>query len=300
MLGGNIYFMLKEKYQIFGINHSQPLFAMPNNFFLVDICDEMKVKDIIKSVRPDILIHCASLTNVDESEKDFCFTHKVNAIATNNLISNCRKNTKFIYISTDSIFDGKTGNYSEKDLPCPMNNYAKTKLEGEWFVQQATDNYLILRTNIFGWSSQKKLSFGEWIFDSLSKNISIRMIKDFFFTPILVNDLIKIMSELIEHDARGFYHVAGSEKCSKYEFGIALAEIFRFDVSLIKPVLMDEFNFKAKRPKDMSLNCKKIQSECGIDIPGYKEGLKKYHELWQNGYAYNLKGKRVSNHESLF
>lgn len=289
LLGSNIYFMLREKYQVSGINHSEPFFPMSDNFFLADICDEIKIKDIIKSVDPDILIHCASLTNVDECETDFSFTRKVNAIGTNNLASNCGKNTKFVYISTDAVFDGKKGNYVEVDLPSPLNNYAKTKLEGEWFVQQATDNYLILRTNLFGWGNQNKLSFGEWVFDSLSKHISIRMIKDFFFTPILVNDFAGAIDQLIEHNAKGIYHVAGTEKCSKYEFGVALADIFGLDGNLIKPVLMDEFNFKAKRPRDMSLNCEKIENEWGIDLPDYKQGLKKYYELHENCYADNLR-----------
>ena len=289
LLGSNLCYLLRDKYQLIGsYNQKEPL-NFSGEKVRVDIRNEVIVKKVLDAYKPDVIIHCAGLTNVDACEDEYNLTREVNALGTKYLVENCDKKAKFIFISSDAIFDGKKGSYTEKDLPFPLNNYAKTKLEGEGYVQQKSDNFLILRTNFFGWNYQNKLSFAEWILDSLLNKKIINMVKDWHFSPILVNNLVKIITQLIYSDAKGIYHLAANNHCSKHEFAVKLAEIFGLNLSLIKAISFNELSLKAKRPKNMSLDCSKIRNDLKIELPSYEASLNQFYHLWGNNYRENLR-----------
>ena len=278
LLGGALCQQMKNKYHLIGLFHQEMVPNFLDESLSADIRDEAFVEEILGRYHPDIIVHCAALVNVDACEDSYELAREVNALGTRNLARHAPSEAKFVYISTDAVFDGKKGNYTETDLPCPLNNYAKTKLEGECFVQQESNNYLIIRTNFFGKHLNTKRSFAEWVLNSLINKEPIKMITDWYFSPIFVDDLVKIIGRLLEADAKGLYHVGGSKKCSKYEFGIKLAEIFGLDSSLIEPVFFKQMSFKAKRPRDMSLNGAKTEKELASKLPSYKEGLKRFYD----------------------
>jgi len=277
MLGGNIVFELRDKYNIIGVyrNLSNPLLKKQVK---LDLTKHNDVFSAINDINPDFVIHCAALTDIDKCEDDYSLARQANAITAKNLVSSLSPRTKLIYISTDSVFDGKQGNYNENDLPSPVNNYAKTKLEGEQFVEQHANNYVIIRTNIFGWNRVKeRTSFAEWIYDNLRQGNQIEMFTDVLFSPISVNTLSLLIDKLLHINFVGRLNIGSNNSTSKYDFGVHLAKLFNFDSSLITPISVNKFPFKAKRPKNTSLNVSKAKDIFGY-LPSLEEELSEFYK----------------------
>ena len=142
---------------------------------------------------------------------------------------------RFVYISTDAVFDGRAGNYSETDLPNPINEYAKSKLRGEQEALRLNSESLILRVNIYGWNAQEKYSLAEWILRELAANGQVPGFSDVWFCPTLVNDLSEIIVDMLQRKLSGIYHAVGSEKINKYDFARKVAETFGYDPEQVKP-----------------------------------------------------------------
>ncbi len=168
MLGSNIVHELGNHYELYGIDHGTANPELQNQF-QADLRSPAKLIEAIDKIRPDFVVHCAAITDVDICEDNYALARETNAIATKHLISAVGSKTRVIYISTDSVFDGVKGNYSEVDIPSPLNNYAKSKIEGEWYVEQEAENYVIIRTNMFGFNRLRGQSFAEWVINELAK-----------------------------------------------------------------------------------------------------------------------------------
>src|SRR5262249_14757224 len=137
--------------------------------------------------------------------------------------------------------------------PNPINVYARTKLEAEQIVQRTYPDALIVRTNFIGWGSSVRTSFTDWILTSLDRGTGLRMFTDVFITPILINDLLECIVQLLQINVSGVLNVAGSERVSKYEVGVRTARYFGYSPERIHPISVEEFPFAAPRPRDMSL-----------------------------------------------
>ena len=274
LLGGNINFEIGGKYEIFGLykNKANPEIR---NQFEVDLTDHEKIREIVHAVKPDIVVHCAALTDVELCEKNYSLAHATNALATKNLLTTVGPEARFIYISTDSVFDGRKGDYKETDSPSPVNNYAKTKLEGEIFVEKGSPDYVIIRTNIFGWSRVKGESFAEWIFNNLSQRKVINMFEDVIFSPVTGNTLSLFLEKMLNSNFKGIINTGSRSAISKYDFGVLLARQMGLDTSLIRPISVDSFPFKAKRPKNTSINLEKFERNFGT-APELKDEITKF------------------------
>lgn len=256
------------------------------NSYKLNITDKDRVFNLIEKINPDIIIHTAALTNVEFCEKNPEMALNINVNGTKNISDACRKfDSKMIYISTDYVFDGQNGNYSEKDTPNPINYYGKTKLEGEHAVQKLDDNYLILRTSLYGWNIQNKLSFAEWIIDNLHQKKKINALTDQYSSLMFANHFSEVILKMINMDLYGLYNIASSEKNSKFIFARKLAEVFDLDETLIIPISTDELSKKidqkAKRPKDVSLNVSKISKKIG-PMPSIYFGLNNMKKVGNN------------------
>ncbi len=229
----------KTKYKVFGIYFKNCIFPENCIGLKLDLRNSSDVKKTMEKIKPDIIIHCAALTDVDlcEKEKDECY--QTNVISTKNLCD--YKPKKFIYISTDAVYPGITGNYSEDSETRPVNYYGQTKLEAEKIVSQLEDNS-ILRVNIFGINPTNKLSLAEWFIKKFKNGEPIKGFTDVYFNPILVNHLSDIIIETIERNITGLYNIGSPDIISKYEFGIKVAEVFKFNTNLISKSLSKEIN----------------------------------------------------------
>lgn len=194
-----------------------------------------------------------------------------------------------IHVSTDSVFDGLHGGYTEEDIPHPRGVYARSKLEGEREVAEAYPGAIIVRVNLFGWSLSGDRSLAEFFFNHLSQGRQVMGFIDVFFCPLLVNHLAEIFIDMLERNLSGLYHVVSPECLSKYEFGMRLAKRFSLDGSLITPTSVAEAGLKAARSPNLSLKVDKLAGVLGKSTPSLEAGLDKFHELYQQGYPQRLR-----------
>jgi len=268
MLGTALVTHLSKLHKVFATSRSKGIEGKDIKWDCFDLTDIELLNKWLDRVKPNVVIHCAAIVNVDLCEENFDLATKLH-VETTKVMSNYlnRNNGRLIYISTDSVFDGKKhGSYNESDLVNPLNVYAKTKLMGERPVQLMT-NGLVLRTNIIGWTRENSVSFSEWMLKGLTDNIPLNLFYDVNFSPLNVYDLSIIIEKIIQNPIFGLYHCASSDGISKYDFGRKMAEIFQLSDSNINRISVDDMEFKASRPKNMSLNIEKISTALEYDFP---------------------------------
>ena len=201
-----------------------------------DLTDAAGTARVVREIEPRCIIHTAAFTQVDWCESHPEETWRANVEASRTLAQIAWQiGARMIYISTDSVFDGARGCYSETDEPGPLNVYARSKLAGERAVLAELPDALIVRTVIYGWNLRPKRSLAEWILSELESGSEVQGFDDAVFSPILVNDLGRLLLELLERRASGVCHVARIEACTKFEFARAVAEMFGFDPAQVRP-----------------------------------------------------------------
>ena len=244
----------------------------------LDITNQENVKELIRNYKPDIIIHLAAMTDVDGCEKNPETAFEINVGATENLLKNF--NGKFIYVSTDYVFDGEEGPYYEDDKVNPVSVYGKTKLYGENLVQESDLEWIILRSNIiFSYNDRTKASFVNWVVDSLKKKQMITVVNDQWNNPTWTNDLANVMSMMIEKNISGIYHYGGGDFLNRYEFAKMIASAFSLDRELIKPITTLELNWLAQRPLKSGLYTNKIELDLGIEPLPIQKALDKMVSL---------------------
>ena len=271
LLGSKIVEIAKNDYTVIPLHKTKPLHS---NSLKLDITSTAEVLNLFHKLKPYAVIHAASETNVDKCETQKEHAWKINVEGTRNVAAACKAGTKLIYISTDYVFDGKKGNYTEDDTPNPINYYAVTKLEGEKQVVQNCKNFAILRTSVlYGWHPFKQ-NFATWVITQLEQNKEITVVEDHYNTPTLADNLAEMAIEAIQKDLQGVYHACGSERIGRYEFARQIARAFGLNQNLIRPIKMEQLTaWIAKRPKDSSLNTDKIRSQLEAKPLNITEGL---------------------------
>ncbi|MHB8163408.1 MAG: SDR family oxidoreductase [Methanoregula sp.] len=249
-----------------------------NPFFSGDLLDEDFIDSVICKVNPDVIINTVSLVNVDLCEEKPDFARKINVRTASNLAQAAKSaNSHLIYIATDQIFDGKKDLYSENDVPNPINQYGKTKLEAEQVTRHIVNDAAIIRTNFFGWSPAGHVpTFGEWVYNSLVNKVPMNLFTNLFFTPIEVTFLSQSIERVVTSDYSGIINITGADRCSKYEFGMQLAKEFGLDPSPIHPTIMNPDSFIARRPVNLSLSNQKFNNLFDTHLPTLQESLKQF------------------------
>jgi len=269
----------KTNYKVMSTCFSQNL----DNKIKLDIKDLKSCSEVVSKFEPDVVINCSARTDIDFLEKNSQISYDVNSEGVKNLaIVTAKYKKKFIQISTDSVFDGIKGRYTEEDKPNPVNVYAKSKLLAEKYVSEICTDYTIVRTNFYGFSI-KKNNLLDWIVKNLKNNEKIIGFNDVFFSPVEISNLNEIILDLTKSNHNGILHLASDEKISKFEFIKQVSNSFGLNSNLISEGSIDKINFIAKRPKDTSLKNNKIKKITKIKIRSVKEGLK---ELFQNEVQY--------------
>lgn len=239
-----------------------------------------KIEDdraIVKRVRPDLIVDTAALHDVDRCEEDRERAWQVNAAATAALASAAHAHGgRYLFVSTDFVFDGARGRYRESDTPAPVNYYGVTKVAGEKGTLDADANNQVVRPSvIYGWDSTR-MNFATWLLTSLRDRKEVRIVTDWYGSPTWADDLARAVLRLLKVPAGGAFHLAGPDRLSRYEFALRLAKAFRLEANLIKPVTAAEFARKAARPMDSSLVNVRA-AEHGIHGTSVEEGLKQMH-----------------------
>jgi len=193
---------------------------------------------------------------------------------TANIVEGCIKvGAKLVFISTDYVFDGVKGHYSETDQPNPISFYGLSKLEAERIVRLRLPDSLVMRTSVlYGWHPHK-LNFATWVIKELREQRTLRVVQDHINSPTLADNLATAIRAAIGRDSVGLLHVAGSERINRLDFARKIAKSLDLDEHLLVPVEMRDLGWVAKRPRDSSLNVGKAEKELGIELFGVDRGL---------------------------
>lgn len=300
LLGNNLAYYFRGNNSVLGVYHTNPVSIDCIEVLGLDLTDYVSTRKIVSGFKPDVVIHCASRTDVDRMEDDREGAWQANVLTTRVILDALRDaSVKVIYISTDSVYSGKKGPYKEESETIPCNFYGKTKLESEKLVMDYP-NALILRTNIFGWNIQNKLSLGEWFLDRLRHNKSTHGFSDVFFSPIYTFLLAEILEKCIENDLAGIYNSGGSNSLSKYEFGCKIADIFDYDPVLIRPISLSDSDLTAPRGKDLGMDVSKIENALEKQIPSVNESVKAFRKDYERGLPEEIKKYRVLNPPTVY
>lgn len=291
LLGASLVALAREQGRdVVGLYHRHPVNLSGTALRGVDLTKESEIHRIFEEIKPSSVIHCAAETNVDWCQENPAAAYALNVMASVTIAQiAAQTQTRLLYISTDSVFDGTRGQYAETDEPAPLNMYARTKLQGEQAVSGCHPDVSIARINLYGWNAGNKSSLAEWILGELGCGNDVPGFTDTVFCPMLANDLAQVLLAIVDRGLTGLYHVAGSESISKYEFARRVALTFGFDPAKIVPMRMADSNLKAPRPRDTSLNTEKICTALGLRMPDVGWGLRRFAELRTSGYVDRLK-----------
>lgn len=251
---------ISRDYEVYSCYLSKiPIFGIPVK---LDLCDPSSINQAFKTIHPEVVLHCAALTDVDRCEVDKDLAIHINVEGTRLLAGAAKKvSSNVIFISTDYVFNGKKGLYKENDEPHPINFYGHTKFLAETVLIGSGAKYLITRTSVIYGSrpASGKVNFALYILEQLNALKEIKVLTDQVITPTLNSNLAEMLLEAAERGLTGLYHLSGATRVSRYEFSIKLAEAFNLNKDLIREAKMSDFQsiWKAKRPKDSSLDVSK-------------------------------------------
>lgn len=280
-----------QNYQVTaGLHCKQPAASLNFETVSADLCQPDAIERVFDLVQPDAVIHCVAMTDVDRCESNPEDAVRINTDLPGRMARVAARNrVQFLYISTDSVFDGEAGGYSEDDQPRPINVYSRTKLDGERYVADVYPEALIARVNFYGWSWQGRRSLAEWFYHNLEAGKPVQGFTDLIFCPLLVNDMAGILLDMLERQLHGLYHVVSSECMTKFDFGRLLAREFGFDENMVSPASYVSAHFKAPRSRILTLNCSRLERSLGIKMPGQVEGVSRFVDLLHLGYPEALR-----------
>jgi len=236
--------------------------------------------EFIRKLHPDVIIHTAAMAAIDDCEVYPALACTINYDATRRLSDLAQSlSSRFIFISSDVVFDGKRGNYKEKDQPCPINVYAETKTNAERYILDNHPKAVVIRPALFyGLALNSRPSFSEIMLRRLRSGQTVHTFTDQYRTPIFVCDLAHAIWELVDHDYSGLLHLGGPQKLHRHEMGLVLCKVFKLDIKLLVPVKSVDIQMKALRPLDCSLDSSRAAVILNTSFSDFEEGSRRAFE----------------------
>lgn len=240
-----------------------------------DLTDEAALAALLHEAKPDCIIHCAAMTQVDECEQHPEACQQQNVSATHYLLQHSPKDAFFLYVSTDFVFDGEKGMYRETDLPNPISVYGHSKWKAEQLVVDSGHAYAIVRTVlVYGVTpGMSRSNLVLWVKNSLEADKRIQVVNDQWRTPTLAEDLAWACAKIGLEKHRGFWHISGPEVLTPYQMALATARFFGLDESLITAAEASTFSQPGKRPQKTGFDISKAQQALGFNPKSFDEGL---------------------------
>lgn len=245
----------------------------------VDVSDAGQVERVIGSAKIDVVISTAAFHKVEQCENEPTPAFAVNAIGARNLALTCRRiNAMLVHFSTDYVFDGSRQEpYTEMDPPHPLNVYGVSKLAGEGLVALTWKRNFVVRTcGLYGLAGSKGKggNFVETMLQKAAERVRIQVVDDQVLTPTFTGDVAQAISQLIQNENHGLYHITSEGQCSWYEFAQEIFKLEGVDADLT-PVSTADFRSNVRRPAYSVLSKRKLRN-LGIQMPHWREGLKSY------------------------
>ena len=244
----------------------------------VDITQESKIKNFIFNYRPDVVVHCASYTAVNQAEVNKEIAYKVNVLGTKYIAESAEEiNAKLVYISTDYVFDGSGSDYHEvADKTNPLNYYGYTKLEGEKSAGTCSKSFIIRISWAFG---IKGNNFIKAMLTLADNHKELVVVNDQIGSPTYTYDLAKLISVMLTTDKYGTYHATNEGVCSWCELADATFKLANKDTKVI-PMSSKEYQLKhpgtVNRPHNSKLSKKSLDSAGFKRLPSWQDALKRY------------------------
>lgn len=233
-------------------------------YFQLDITDAAVVRGLIGRLRPEAVIHTAAFTAVDACETERELSRRVNVDGTSNVADACREfSARLVHVSTEYVFDGENGPYTEEDTPHPISHYGSTKLESEIAVRQHCSDWVIGRTTVlFGHAPNVRPSFVAWLVDRLGRGERIRVVDDQIGSPTLADNLAQMLLALLDSDRRGeIYNCVGDTILDRHAFSAMAARLFGLDPGLIDRIKTPDLKQPAPRPLKAGLIMEKFKRD---------------------------------------
>ena len=290
LLGINLAMEAMREHEVIGVDRGK-LKSAPFQVITVNALSQHGINSILEIAEPDWLINCAALANLEKCEEEPEQARFLNTDLPGELAALCaERKIRFVHVSTDAVFDGsKEGAYAEEDEPNPQSLYSKTKLEGEWAVQETNPQAIIARVNFYGWSLGGGRSLAEFFVNNLSEGKPVNGFTDVIFCPMLVNDTARLLLEMLQKDLHGLYHLVGREPMNKYRFGLEVARTFGLDENLISPRSVEGSGLIAKRSHNLWLSTHKLSTDLGQEIPPFSTGLAEFYTQDRQGYPQKIR-----------
>ena len=284
LVGGRLCALLASRgHQVVGVSRGErrpstsPAAAF--EYRSVELADRGQVAQALEASRPDVVVHTASMTEVDACEKDPDLAFACNVEAPANVARAARKlGAHLVHVSTDYVFDGDAGPYTEDDVPNPRGVYALTKHMGEQAVRVFAGSYAIARTAVvYGWPPAGRPNFGAWLVGALSKGEKVKLFEDQFVSPSLALSVAEMLAELAERRLAGVWNTCGGEVVDRVSFGRALCAELGFDASLLVPTRMAALKLPSPRPYKSGLVTDKARAQLSAKPLPLSEALPRFH-----------------------
>ncbi len=242
----------------------------------LDTTNEDQVFEVIGKQQPDVVIHTAAMTNVDqcEVEKEACWA--LNVLSTGYITQACESIGAFlVHLSTDFVFDGADGPYSEDARPNPISYYGESKLAAEQLIQLSGLNWAIVRTVlVYGIAhDMSRSNIILWVKKSLEERKKIKVVDDQLRSPTLAEDLAIGCYLIAKKRASGIFNICGKDLLTPYDMAIKTADFFKLDISSMQRANASNFSQTAKRPPKTGLLIAKATKELGYSPRSFDEGI---------------------------
>lgn len=251
------------KFELLCVSMEDESFLPGVEYKKMDIIHRQKVREVVLDFFPDLIINAAAFTNVDKSETEKETAWKINVTGVENIaFYSWTIDAHLIHFSTDYIFNGKNGPYTEDDLPNPLGYYGRTKLASENSIRISGTKNTIIRTNVlYGPAKNGRPDFVKWVVNSLRDKKVIRIVTDQIGNPTYIDDLVAAINKIIKLKKEGIYNIGGREMISRYDFTLRIADYFGLDKSLIQKIITKDLNQPALRPLKSGLVTLKAETE---------------------------------------
>lgn len=290
LLGINLAQETMTAHEIIGVDRGK-LVNAPFKILKVDLSNTVAMDSILDSTRPDWLINCAALADLETCEDNPDLARRLNIDLPAQMAKACKaRNVSLVHVSTDAVFDGeKDGFYTEEDVPNPLGVYSQTKLEGERAVLSENQGAIVARVNFYGWSLSGGRSLAEFFLNNLTHGKNMNGFTDVLFCPMLVNDTARILIKMLQRGLSGLYHLVGPQAMSKYQFGVEIARKFSLRESGISPKSILASSLTARRSRNLWLSTRKVTTDLGEALPEFSTGLDEFYTQFQQGYPQKIR-----------
>lgn len=274
LLGQQLTIKLAEKYSVTSVDIAENPFD-PNLSILyktVDLTNTSALMEVVNESAPEFIFNCAAYTDVDGCENDKKTAFSLNVKLVSDLLKT--EFRRIIQFSTDYVFNGNDGPYSEDDPTDPVGYYGRTKLESEDLLRSSRRDFLVIRTNVlFGQGRNIKPNFITWLISRLRQNQKLRIVTDQYNNPIHAENLADAAIEAAEIGINGVLHVAGDSYLSRYQIAKRTAKHFGLDVDLLEAITTEDLGQVAKRPLKGGLKIDLAKSKLKTELLKFDKAL---------------------------